>query len=273
MSQWTYGLWLNESGRILADSYVYAQADNSCLVWSFFCPAELLLETLQRNLVADQVELTDLSSDFEFSLVHVSEDDTGAVLCAKLSEFLGCDHPCNRTVVSKDECFVMGGSPLSEKDILIIGEPDFHNRLKENQLSTPVESITGKAFERARIKAGVPAIPADLNHRNLPQEGKFHTAVIDYQKGCFPGQEIMAKFRKGGKLNKQIQVFEFESEIPELETPLEVLSGKSVVGNITSLAREGETYVGLGLLRERAVEKPLHIRAISGTEYAIRVLK
>lgn len=272
--QWTYGLWLNESGRILTDSYVFAQEEDSCLVWSFYCSAEHLMNTINRNLVADQVELTDLTADFEFSVLHLEATRKGSR--SQLDAIVSGNLPEPKKVRIEDDYFLMGGSPLKSSDFLFIAQSDFHTKLQQTLSNLNVYPIGGRSFEFERIAAGLPAIPIDLNHRNLPQEGRFPEPVVDYQKGCFPGQEIMAKFRKGGKLNKRIQVFEFSSdsssETSEWSPPLEIRSGNSTVGTITSLAKKDTTHIGLGLLRERAIEKQLSVQDQTGKLYEVRVI-
>ena len=271
--QWSYGLWLNESGRILADSYVFAQAQDSCLVWSFFCPAEHLIGTITRNIVADEVELTDLSAEFEFSVLH--PHPIGGGNRSQLETFAKETRPDPKKVRIDDDYFLLGGSPLGDCDLLWIAQPDFHTKLQRSFSDFKVYPIQSSSFEFARIAANVAAIPRDLNHRNLPQEGRFPEPVVDYRKGCFPGQEIMAKFRKGGKLNKRIQVFQLEkkngSEVQDFDTPLNIRSGNTVVGSITSIASDSSKVIGIGLLRERALGKPLHVHTDNGEEYTLKI--
>lgn len=272
--QWTYGLWLNESGRILADSYVFAQEEDSCLVWSFYCSAKHLMNTINRNLVADQVGLTDLTADFEFSVLHLEATRKGSR--SQLEAIANGNLPDPQKVRIEDDYFLMGGSPLKSSDFLFIAQPDFHKKLQQTLSNLNVYPIDGRSFEFERIAAGLPAIPIDLNHRNLPQEGRFPEPVVDYQKGCFPGQEIMAKFRKGGKLNKRIQIFQLELEregdSPDFETPLEIRSGNTVVGSINSIASDGINVLGIGLLRERAFGKPLSIEYPTGKLHQVNVV-
>src|SRR6187549_3322475 len=60
----TYGLWLNQKGKVLADSHVRKLAENEYLVVSFSCKAADLRARLESYLIADEVELEDQTSDW-----------------------------------------------------------------------------------------------------------------------------------------------------------------------------------------------------------------
>ncbi len=274
-----YSLWLNENGRVLADSYGFVQSEDSCLIWSYYTPIESLMNTIQKNIVADEVELTDVTSDFEFTILHPSE--AGNELMRKTLQSAGFTHSSDSSIVEGDDFFVIGGSPLGKDDIAFIAEPAFHKKLHSalNQeiSNLKILNLESDAFEFARISNGVTAVPKDLGHRNLPQEGRFRDPVIDYHKGCFPGQEIMARFRKSGKLNKRIRVFDIECNktitSDNYDIPSNIYSGKTAGGTLSSIATHEDRTLGLGLLKERFIDKSLHIIGKNGTVTPVTLIE
>jgi folate-binding protein YgfZ len=96
-------------------------------------------------------------------------------------------------------------------------------------------------LERARIEAGVPAWGKELDDSILPAEAGLDETHISFTKGCFPGQEPIARLHHRGHVNRRLRVLEVESARPGAEILLE----EKAVGRITS-AVEG---LALGYVR------------------------
>ncbi|MEQ9823913.1 MAG: hypothetical protein ABQ298_05975 [Puniceicoccaceae bacterium] len=271
---WAYGLWLNAKGRILADSHVCALAEDSCLLWSFSCPAELLSDTVARNRVADDVDITDLTTEYEACVLSVEAPEHQAL--KDILQQMQIPWPSCPEAFEGDDFIAIGGSILGPTSLTLIASPCFHERLRTQlALALPalrIDSIAGEAFEYARIDRRIPWIPQDLNHRNLPQEGNFPMQVVDTAKGCFPGQEIMATFRKSGRISKRLRCFEIDpGDASALTLPAVIRGGSSEVGSLTSAATWQGKTLGLGLLRERAVGRELALTDASGKQHALRL--
>jgi len=86
-------------------------------------------------------------------------------------------------------------------------------------------------FELWRIEAGVPRWGAELDDRVLPAEAGLEETHISFSKGCYPGQEPIARQHHRGKVNRRLRILEVTGEAaPGDELSLD---GK-VVGRITS---------------------------------------
>ncbi len=66
----------------------------------------------------------------------------------------------------------------------------------------------------------------------LPAEAGLDDRAISFSKGCYPGQEPVARQRHRGKVNRRLRVLEVDGEPPAPETP--VAHGGKEVGRITS---------------------------------------
>jgi len=86
-------------------------------------------------------------------------------------------------------------------------------------------------LERLRIEAGTPLYGREIDDRVLPAEAGLDERAISFDKGCYPGQEPIARQHYRGKVNRRLRVLEVDGE-PEPETPV-VLDGKDV-GRVTS---------------------------------------
>ncbi len=120
-------------------------------------------------------------------------------------------------------------------------------------------------LELLRIKAGVPRFGKEIDDRVLPAEAGLDARAIDFEKGCYPGQEPVARQHYRGRVNRTLRVLEVEgSELPEYDAELE-FEGKAV-GRVTSSARDGDAVAALGYVRvevPRDAELRLGSRAVT----------
>jgi tRNA-modifying protein YgfZ len=95
----------------------------------------------------------------------------------------------------------------------------------------PAEILTDAELERLRIEAGMPRWGREIDDRVLPAEAGLTDTHVSFSKGCYPGQEPIARLHYRGKANRALRVLDVEGS-PEPET--EVLHGEKVVGRVTS---------------------------------------
>ena len=123
-------------------------------------------------------------------------------------------------------------------------------------LDTEIEpTLDSDELERRRIEAGVPRWGRELDDRVLPAEAGLDATHISFSKGCYPGQEPIARLHYRGKANRALRVLEL-ADVPPYDAEL-VHDGK-VVGRVTSAVRRPDgSVVGLGYVR---VEVPADAR-------------
>jgi tRNA-modifying protein YgfZ len=95
----------------------------------------------------------------------------------------------------------------------------------------PGEEVGEEDLERWRIESGIPRWGHEIDDRVLPAEAGLDETHISFTKGCYPGQEPIARQRYRGKVNRRLRVLEIEGDAPT-GTELQ-LNGKTV-GRITS---------------------------------------
>jgi tRNA-modifying protein YgfZ len=88
-------------------------------------------------------------------------------------------------------------------------------------------------LERMRIEAATPRFGREIDDRVLPAEAGLIERAVSFTKGCYPGQEPIARLHYRGKANRRLRVLALEEDhAPASEAALE-LDGK-VVGRVTS---------------------------------------
>jgi folate-binding protein YgfZ len=85
-------------------------------------------------------------------------------------------------------------------------------------------------LERWRIDAGIPRWGAELDETILPAEAGLTETHVSFTKGCYPGQEPIARQHYRGKVNRRLRVLDVEAAAPGDEIRL----GEKTVGRITS---------------------------------------
>jgi folate-binding protein YgfZ len=96
--------------------------------------------------------------------------------------------------------------------------------------ATVPATLDADEVERARIEAGIPAWGKELDESILPAEAGLDETHISFTKGCYPGQEPIARLHHRGHVNRRLRVLEVESAQPGDEIRL----GDKTVGRVTS---------------------------------------
>jgi folate-binding protein YgfZ len=91
-------------------------------------------------------------------------------------------------------------------------------------------TIAAEELERMRIEAGTPAWGKEIDESILPAEAGLDATHISFTKGCYPGQEPIARLHYRGHVNRRLQVLDVDAASPGDEI---VYEGKSV-GRVTS---------------------------------------
>jgi tRNA-modifying protein YgfZ len=93
------------------------------------------------------------------------------------------------------------------------------------------DEVGEEELERWRIEAGIPRWGREIDDRILPAEAGLDDTHISFTKGCYPGQEPIARQRHRGKVNRKLRVLELEGDAP---SGTELLYEGKTVGRITS---------------------------------------
>ena len=108
-------------------------------------------------------------------------------------------------------------------------------------------AVGGDELELLRIRAGTVAA-RDIDDRVLPAEAGLVERAVDFEKGCYPGQEPIARLHYRGHANRGVRVLSLEgAEPPERDAEV-VLRGKAV-GRVTSAVRDNGRVVALAYVR------------------------
>jgi len=98
-------------------------------------------------------------------------------------------------------------------------------------LDTEVEpTVDDEELERLRVEAGTPRWGREIDDRILPAEAGLDERAICFDKGCYPGQEPIARLRYRGHVNRRLRVLDVEGAQPGDQ----IVHGEKAVGRVTS---------------------------------------
>lgn len=102
--------------------------------------------------------------------------------------------------------------------------------------------IDDDELERLRIRARTPRFGRELDERVLPAEAGLDERAISFTKGCFPGQEPVARLHYRGHANRSLRVLALEGDEPP-DAEAELTHDGKAVGRVTSAVRDPESGI------------------------------
>lgn len=109
-------------------------------------------------------------------------------------------------------------------------------------------------LEVRRIRAGTPRWGAEVDERVLPAEAGLVERAVSLTKGCYPGQEPIARLHYRGHANRGLRVLALDGLDAPPPRDTEILHGEKVVGRVTSAARDDGRVVALAYVRVEGPE-------------------
>jgi folate-binding protein YgfZ len=229
----TYAAILNVQGKILADVRLF------CVEEAFLIdlPGRLkdtILDHLNRHLVADEVEIEDLTE--RFGMISIQGPMAGAPLRAVLHR----DLPAQPLSHSP---FELAGHKVRVARATHTGEDGYdlsaavgelHDvvSLIEKAFDSPPVWVGAEAQEILRVEAGIPRYGIDMDEDNLLLETGLESHV-SFHKGCYLGQEVVERIRSRGHVNKKLTGIVLEGSDPA-ERGGRIYSGEKEIGAVTS---------------------------------------
>src|SRR6266446_646366 len=170
---------LNAKGKRNADIFLSAASD--CF-WVDADPdlQKALLARIERYIIADDVQIDDVTD--RFSIFHV------------LSRAAPDVADCQR---------ILSTRRFAETGWDVWADSKFHDAVSQ-QLSSMFRLFDGASAELLRIEQGIPRWGCELTEEIIPIEANLEERTIDYDKGCYIGQEVISRIKMSGQTNKRL---------------------------------------------------------------------
>lgn len=272
--QGSYGFVTSHQGKILADVVVLAHGDR---LWLELPPGRggEIAAHLQKYVLADRVEVLSLADMVPLTLA-------GPGAAALLRELLGGaagelpEQPWAhaRAMVQGTEVCLLRRGRLGADAWTLWVSASIAQPFAEDLLALP----DGKrprpagltALEALRVERGIPRFGVDFGPDNFPQETGADDAV-SYTKGCYLGQEVVARIHYRGGVQKALRGLLFEGAASRGSRLS--LEGKEVgtVGSVVASPALGRS-AGLAILHRRGFEPGTVLETENGSRAEVREL-
>ena len=193
-----------------------------------------LVAQLDRYVIREDVALSDKSQDVAWLLLF---GERAGDVVAKAA---GADAVALAAGWSHGTFAVGGGSATIVRCELpwmggfLVGVPAEGAEAMERELAAAGAVVGGEAlWQTIRVESNWPLWGVDFDDSNLPQEIARDAQAISFRKGCYLGQETVARIDALGHVNKRLAAIQFDGDaVPEAGT--ELFQGETPVGRVTS---------------------------------------
>lgn len=237
--QGCYAAILNHKGKMQGDLYIHALAHELLLD---FEPgqAEAVTQRLDKFIIADDVQIVNVTP--HYGLLSVQGPQAGAVVDGLQ---LGVPAPSTALQSAVVNHAVWGeiclanvarlGASGFDLFIPVAALPDVWSALLAAAARAGGRAAGWQAMETARIEAAIPRFGVDMNEANLAPEAGIESRAISYTKGCYTGQEVIARIRTYGQVARKLRLLWLEDGGEALPAPGDKVyrDGKEV-GYVTS---------------------------------------
>lgn len=220
-------------GKTLAHVFVFC-LEKSLVIDTVPSAADVIIPHLDRYIISEDVQLRDRTSEWHELLVAGPRAD--AVLAALGEAQLPSE------LLAHAQAELAGTSVALRRvdwagpgGVLFCCPTAEAGAVREAIDQAGAVACKWETFEAIRIEAATPFFGQDITKDNLPQEIDRNERSINFTKGCYLGQETVARIDALGHVNKLLRPVRFTgNEIPPPDTELRV--GETVVGKVTSAA-------------------------------------
>ena len=236
---------LNPQGRIISTAFVFKWGESFILMVSNEV-LDKLIAWLSRFILRSEVEITKLE-DSIFGLNQENAKKLCNILNVETKDIgFESDESCLKTIEADDErAFLISKS---------------ENLLDDLSIST----LTTKDWKMSDINAGIPIIYGENIEKFIPQMVNLDLINgISFSKGCYTGQEIVARVQHKGKVKQRMFRITGKASNKKIDPGTAILCEDTKVGTVIESLEDNGQMHALGVIKNDASKKRL---AVDGTE-------
>ncbi len=218
---WLFSAWCLPNGRVICTFLLFEMNQNLYLLLPSML-SDKVIKRLSMFILRAKVSIRDVSEDF--SIAGIVDDAAGE----KIENL-------------KDQSSIKILPLRNENRFILIAANDQNETLYEKFTKGFQEGTRGE-WSLLDIEAGIPWITFNSSEQYLPQMLNLDdTDGLSYKKGCFPGQEIIARLHYRGEVKKHLYKGTIESETtPGIGDRICIKSSQTVIGEILDAEPETE---------------------------------
>jgi len=263
-----HGLMLTPQGRIVSEIHVLHRGEELWLETEAGAIARVIAR-LEKYVIADDVALADATPQWarlalEGAGAFEAFSASGGAVPARAHGVASAQISGTEVVAAR---FGFTGAPALQLFVPRAGERAVRAALQA--VGARLESAD--ALEVRRIEAGTPWLGKELDESVLPAEARLDGVAVAADKGCYTGQEVVARMRSRGRSSHLLVGLRFaDGALPGLRSAL--LGERGEAGSVTSAVRSPRFgAIGLGFVQAPLAEPGTMLR-VDGSEVTVAAL-
>lgn len=251
-------LFTNEKGRLIDRSILMRIADYNLLIGESDDRSKLI-SWIEKYIIMEDIIVEDASNDYSlFEIYGTQSHSFMTMLCGKKIDELNSgniilgDTDSIKTYIAK-----VKENNFIDKFLIMVNSEDtisFVKYLYENRSAFDLKFIGDRSYNFFRIINGIPTAPNEINAKYNPHEiNLIHE--VSFKKGCYIGQEVIARLDTYDKVQKELKGVLFETD-KMIELPTTIFSSdETEVGEVTSIEQGlDKKIIGLALVRKKYMD-------------------
>lgn len=246
--QGVYAALVTAKGRVESDLFIYKLPEELLLDFEPGLAAKISAR-LEKYIVAEDVQIVDVSSAYKLLSLQGPASAQMALAVSGVPEeplaWTSAKLPEGELYLARNHRFGPPGFDL-------FVPADAADRLAGVLEQSGALRIAREAAEPVRIENAVPRFGVDMDEANLAPETGIQDRAISYTKGCYIGQEVIARIRTYGQVAKALRLIKLPTEAAPPPPKTRLFSESKEVGAITSSAFSPKysAPVALGYVRK-----------------------
>ena len=261
----TYGLWLDVKGKVIADSFVLCEEDERFRILSEHSPVITIADKLDRHIIADDVDVESLPEGFAIALIGKE--------AATVLQSLEIQIPDKSAFTETKGLYVYRGRRSLEPGFEIWSDSGKTiSELRAKLMRANVVFVPEQQIELMRLQASIPSIPKEIGSADLPGEGDLINDGVSLTKGCYLGQEVVARMHNVGRAQRALFLVSGSGEAPKEVVALYNSDAKQL-GELRSTVQTDGDWQGVAMLKTRYAEVGESLSHDCGSTKIVRLFR
>ncbi|MFO1448150.1 MAG: folate-binding protein [Opitutaceae bacterium] len=251
-----YGVWLTPKGRVMGDSLILRVSAQELWIYSEGFAGPALCARLEAYIVADDVVLEDRTAGATAVVFYgVRTDGERGERAAEPDD---CDPGRGRRI--EGGAVLRGSGRRAGLGVVVHDDPGV------SVAAPPGAAWTKTDAERWRSAQGLVRVPEDVGPGEFPNEGGLEHDAISYTKGCYLGQETVARLKTFAQVRRVLRPVAGKGPVPA-GPGLPLFQGAKRVGELRTTVDDGTGgFVGFALLTVAAWDPSAGLSRAEGAQ-------
>lgn len=237
------GLRLSLKGKVLFGAQIICLNEEEFLLFCKDAPSQTVINLLEQNVVADEVEFATVTENWKEMVIYHPDSVEKACQAIGIASV-----PPGHAHAFEDGWAYLG--PLVPPSALSIVLPQNCTTPWASAFPSPHPS----ELQRLRLQQELFLPGREIGEDEFPQEGGLHKSFVDFNKGCYLGQEVMARIHAMGNVRKQAFAITGRGSVTG-NLPTALFANGKKVGSLKSqfVLPDQKQWIGAAVLHENAV--------------------